>query len=146
MSHIVQKVCEVEDLSLLITAAEKLGLETKLHRRPRYYGTVSGGTESKLCDLVILLPGKYDLGVHRDGETYQWVCDSELLSGSYGLQDLGRRLLGENAENLMTAYGEAKVELELLQLGLNFTRRVVDGRIEYEIDESQLPILESRVG
>ena len=143
MSHIVEHVALVEDLGLLEAAAIRMGLTVKHNAEPRYYGTAWGGNESKQCELVICLPGKYDLGVKRyDDGHYGWVCDSELLSGSFGLSDLGRKLLGTNAENLMTAYEEVKLEDELMKAGVSFIRLVdPDGTVRYEVSDEQLETL-----
>lgn len=144
MSHIVEHAALVEDLDILAQAAARFGLTVQQNVAPRYWGTHYGrNDETKICDLVIALPGKYDLGVKRysDGH-YGWVCDSELLSGSFGMSDPGRKLLGDNAENLMTAYEEVKLEAELMQAGVNFTRTVdPDGTVRYEVEDSQLPQL-----
>ena len=138
MSHIVKVQCQVTDLELLTLAAKKLGLQTIQNATPRYYGSAYGGSESFPCELVVKLPGKYDLGVKQDGGLYTWVCDSELLSGSYGLSDAGRRLLGTNAENLMTAYGQAQVERDLLAGGVYTQSSGPDGSVYYDIEEGEL--------
>jgi len=139
MSHVVRVQCEVADEELLVRAAEKLGLEVERNALPRYWESAYGGKESRACDLVILLPGKYDLGVKRgeDG-TYQWVCDTELLSGDFGADDPGRKILGEHAENLMTMYGAAAVERDLLGGATYQTSIGADGTVYYDVEESEL--------
>ena len=133
MSHIVENRCEFERLDLIERAAERLGIQVEHGAVPRYWGTKWGGTEATACDLVLRLPGKYDLGVRRapDGKL-SLICDSELLSGKFGSQDLGRKLLGENAVLLANAYEEIKLEEFLLNSGVGYTRNVLeDGTVEY---------------
>jgi len=139
MSHIVRVECSVTDLGLLKSAASRLGLVVEENGVPRYFGSAHGGRESQACELVILLPGKYDLGVKRrpDG-AYEWICDGELLAGSYGRDDAGRALLGEGAEHLMTAYAQAAVERDLLPGATYSTSIGEDGTIFYDVDESEL--------
>jgi len=139
ISHIVRVECKVEDEELVARAAERLGLAVERNAVPRYWGSAYGGGESETCDLVVKLPGKYDLGVKRgeDG-TYRWVCDTELLEGAYGADDPGRKLLGEHAEHLMTAYGCAAVERDLLQGAAYQTSVGADGTVYYDVDESEL--------
>ena len=148
MSHIVEVKCAVENLDALVMAAERMGLTVVRDAEPRYYGTGFGGTESKRCELVIQLPGRYDLGVKRQADgSYGWVCDGELLSGSYGAGSPGRKLLGENAELLLGQYAAAQTELMLMEAGVSFTRVTRDdGTIEYEVDDAQLDQLQRQVG
>lgn len=131
MSHIIEKTCTITDMAALKLAAQKLGVQVKFNAMPRYY---FNGGESKVCEIVLCLPGKYDLGIKRynDGH-YGFVCDSELLAGSYGAQSEGRKIVGDDGVNLMTAYGEAQVELLLMSQGLAFIRDVdpVTGDVRY---------------
>lgn len=132
MSHMVEKESEITNLDYVEQTCERLGLPVERNAKPRYYYV--GGHEATVCDLVIKLPGKYDLGLKRMANgTYAYVCDSELLSGNYGRSDAGRQLLGENAALLMQGYNEVKVEDMLMQSGINFTRTVdADGVVIYE--------------
>jgi hypothetical protein len=134
MSHIIKKECNMKDTAAMKLAAEKLGIAVLENAVPRYYGTNMGGRESQPCDLVLQLPGRYDLGIQQGSDgAFRFVCDSELLTGNYGRSDQGRAMIGEHAENLMTAYGEAETELLLMSYGLAFTRSVdtVTGEVEY---------------
>lgn len=132
MSHIVEKKSEITNLDYVLQVCKRLGLGVEHFAKPRYY--YAGGHESKVCELVIKLPGKYDLGLKLTADgSYAYVCDGELLSGSYGLRDAGRQLLGDNAALLMQGYNECKVEEMLMQSGINFTRTVdADGVVLYE--------------
>jgi hypothetical protein len=144
MSHITQVVSEIDDEQALRRAMEMLGVPVLENTKPRYYRDALGLSyqsytkdESVVCDFVLTLPGKYDLGLKRNQEgKYEYVCDNELLSGSYGKLDLSRRFLGDNAEKLMTAYGNAKVELMLLNSGIPFERVTLEnGDTQYIVDE-----------
>jgi hypothetical protein len=139
MSHITRVQCEVADEELIVRAAERLGLVVERNATPRYWGTNYGGLEGEPCELVLRLPGKYDLGVKRQEDgTYQWVCDTELLSGRFGEDDPGRKLLGENAVNLMTAYGCAAVERDILSGASYQTSVGADGTQYYDVEEEEL--------
>jgi hypothetical protein len=134
MSHIVTSKSEIKNLSYVVSACERLGLAYETNAMPRYYGSMYGGRESRDCDLVIKLPGKYDLGIQADGKGgYSFVCDNELLSGSFGLHDAGRQLLGDNAGLLMLTYNEVKTEDALMMAGISFTKSVDEtGATVYE--------------
>lgn len=137
---------EAVDLERLVQAAELLGCTVIRDAEPRYYGTAGGGHESQRCELVIRLPGRYDLGVllQVDGST-SWVCDSELLTGSYGRSDLGRAIIGENAEKLLRQYGQIGVENQLIPGAAYFNTAGEDGTIYYHVEESELERLGYRV-
>ena len=135
MSHIVRSKSEIKNLSYAKAAAARLGLQVEEYAVPRYYYTGQGvyGREATTCDLVIKLPGKYDLGLKADGKGgYIYECDSELLSGSFGLHDKGRQLLGDNAAKLMLTYNEIKTEDALMMAGISFTKSVENGVTIYE--------------
>lgn len=131
MSHIVRSKSEIKNLAYAKAAAQRLGLTVEENVKPRYYNPM--GTESSVCELVIKLPGKYDLGLKADGKGgYVYECDSELLSGSYGRNDAGRQLLGDNAAALMLTYNEIKTEDALMMAGISFTKSVENGVTIYE--------------
>lgn len=144
MSHIVEKRSEITNLDYIMWVCERLGLATERGGVPRYYYTRMGGQEAPRCDLVIKLPGKYDLGLLRTADgSYSFQCDGELLSGSFGQSDPGRQLLGDNAALLMQTYNEVKVEEMLMQSGISFTRSIdADGLVVYETPD---PIQEGLV-
>jgi hypothetical protein len=111
--------------------------------KPRYYysqaqfaGRAGYSTnESEVCDYVVELPGKYDLGIKQNPDgTWKLVCDGELLSGNYGRGSEGRKIVGENGINLYQALGEVEVEMMLEAKGISYTKVMIDGKAEYEID------------
>lgn len=131
ISHIVEKKSAITDLGYVKQVCARLHLPVEHDAVPRYYYNAG---EASVCDLVIRLPGKYDLGLKLMGDaSYAVVSDTELLSGSFGAGDPGRRLLGDNAALLLQGYNECKVEEMLMQSGISFTRTVdADGVVLYE--------------
>jgi len=116
MSHIVKGNSQITDIDVLRVALQNMGLTLKVGGKPRYYYTDAKmyNDEAPECDYVVSLPGKYDLGLKRNDQTqsYDFVCDSELLSGSFGRDSEGRKILGENASKLMNEYVWAAAQQE----------------------------------
>jgi phage tail tube protein FII len=141
MSHIVKTTAEIKSREQLERALSSLGWTVNEHATPRYYYTGTGvyGHESEVCDYVVELPGKYDLGIKQNPDgTWKFVCDSELLRGNYGRSSQGRAIVGEEAVNLTQALGEVEVEMMLESKGISYNKIIVNGQTEYEIDtESQ---------
>ena len=133
MSHICTVQCEIKDLAAAEEAAKALGCTVEHGTKPRYYGTQfqGGGGESKPCDLVVKLPGKYDLGIFKkDDGTYSFMCDNELLSGSFGRNDAGRTLMGENAGRFRQEYAAAVAMKAARKKGIAAFRKVrEDGNV-----------------
>ncbi len=99
---------EIKDIKAAEDAAKALGCSVEHDTKPRYYGSAYGGSESKSCDLVIKMPGKYDLGLKKNAAgAYDFVCDNELLAGSFGRSDKSRQLLGDNAARFKQEYAAA---------------------------------------
>lgn len=138
MSHIVKTEAELTNIEQLRRAAQLMGVEITEQAAPRYYYTGASGAlgrESEVCDVVLKLPGRYDLGIQfKDGKSV-FVCDSELLTGNYGRASEGRRVVGEHGVNLKNAYEEAGVQLLCEREGLAYTRQVVGDSIEYYINQ-----------
>lgn len=108
MSHITEVRTVLKDGQAIEDAAKALGVDLSQNAKPRYYGSTYGGSESKPCDYVLKLPGKYDLGLKKSADgTYAFVCDNELLSGSYGQNDASRKFLGEDASRFRQEYAAA---------------------------------------
>lgn len=105
MSHITEVKTLIKDAQAIEDAAKKLDCKLDTNAQPRYYGSAYGGRESKSCDYVLRLPGKYDLGLKKNaGGTYDFVADNELFSGSFGRDDASRRFLGEDASRFRQEY------------------------------------------
>jgi hypothetical protein len=123
--------CEIKDLAAAEEAAKALGCTVEHGTKPRYYGTSYGGSEAKTCDLVVKLPGKYDLGLFKNpDETYSFMSDNELMSGSFGRNDAGRVLLGENAGKFRQEYAAAVAMKAARKKGIAAFRKVrEDGNV-----------------
>jgi hypothetical protein len=137
MSHITQVKTDIKDIEALTAAAAALGLVVQRDAVPRYFATSWGGTESIRCEYMIQLPGKYDLGFKmQDDGSYKLVCDNELLSGGYGANDPGRKLLGDNIENLRHHYTVERTRLMARKRGLALQQvgeRRADGSVVLRI-------------
>jgi hypothetical protein len=132
MSHIATVKCEIKDLAAAEEAAKALGCIVEHGTKPRYWGTQYGnGGEAKVCDLVVKLPGKYDLGLFKNAdETYSFMSDNELMSGSLGRNDAGRVLLGENAGKFRQEYAAAVAMKAARKKGIPAFRKVrEDGNV-----------------
>lgn len=125
MSQIVEVKPEerITDLEALKTAARDLGLELTEKGQMRYYS----GT--KEADWVLTLPGRYDLGFvkQKDG-SYSFLSDNELIGGrsgsdGYGRADAGRKVLGENCQNLYQRYRYRQFERQARARGLSVRER-----------------------
>jgi hypothetical protein len=147
MSHIAQVATALDDeralryaIELLIQQNPGVRLALLENVAPRFYysGVASiAQAENRVCPFVLKLPGKYDLGFYRN-ETgkYVMVSDTELMSGSFGANDAGRKFLGDHAAKVMDAYDQAKVELMLMDQGIQFTRDIdQDGNVHYLTDD-----------
>lgn len=147
MSHIGNVQTELDDeralryaIELLIQQHPGVRLELLENTAPRfYYSAVEtiARAENRVCPIVLKLPGKYDLGFYRNEQgKYVMISDTELMSGSFGADDAGRKLLGDKAAAVLDAYDQAKVELMLMDQGLSFTRDVdAQGNVHYLTDD-----------
>jgi hypothetical protein len=125
MSQIIEVRPEerITDIEALKSAAKDLKLELTEKGPVRYY---YGAQEA---DYVLKLPGKYDLGFIKQGDgTYQFLADNELIGGragtdGYGRGDAGRKVLGENCQNLYQRYRYRQFERRARARGLLVTER-----------------------
>ena len=113
----------INDVESLRVAAKDLGLQLQERGKVRFY---SGERDA---DYVIKLPGKYDLGfVKQSDGSFHFYCDNELAGGrassdGYGRGDAGRKVLGENCQNLYQRYRYRQFEQRARQRGLSVTER-----------------------
>ncbi len=134
MSHIVQGQSQITDIECLRIALAAMGLTLQVGGKPRYYytGDTHYGNEAIECDYVVPLPGRYDLGLKRqENGTYSFICDSELLSGSFGRGKEGRTLLGENAGKLINEYVYAAAQMDAAVSGAVVTREMSPDGTQY---------------
>lgn len=102
MSHFSKVDVEIRDMEALERAVSNMGFEIKHNIGCRYWG----GQE--VMDTVIKLPGKYDCGVVKTGETYSLKYDK------YG--NWVEPHIGVDGQMLLINYSKAKVELEARKL------------------------------
>lgn len=121
MSHLTTIRTAFVSREGLFGAAEALGHPLIEGGQARYFSGLSGP-----CDFLMKLPGRYDLGfVLKDG-AYSAVCDSEVLTGSYGRNDAARQILGENLARFKQEYASAVTKQFARKSGFTYTRREAD--------------------
>lgn len=130
----VQPEERITDIEALKVAGKDLNLELQEHGQVRYYyGT-------KAADYVLKLPGKYDLGfVKQPDGSYQFLADNELVGGAsgsdgYGRADAGRKILGENCQNLYQRYRFRQFERRAQSRGMSVVERGYNERHELLIE------------
>ena len=107
MSHfskISAKICDGEALE---AAATKMGFPLVPGGKCRYY------YGAKKADLVIRLPGKYDLALNREGDAYSVQAD--LYNGQV------EQYVGKNAGLLTQRYAAEKARIEAFKHSLAVT-------------------------
>lgn len=136
MSHITVVKTEFRDPAAIIAAAEAMGLTVERNTTARYFGN----RQSELCDLVVKLPGRYDLGFKRQANgTYSFVCDEELLGGRYGTDgfgrnDPGRAIIGEEGKRFRQEYAVQKAMMTARRKGQSVQRiNLPNGKVQLRI-------------
>lgn len=131
MSHLTTVQTQLRDKEAIKEAAKTLGIEVVEHAKARFFMGHSG-----FCDLVLKLPGRYDLGLKlNDKGDYDFICDEELIGGKYGTDgygrsDAGRRLIGEEGRRLKVEYAFAILQAEARRKGRTIQRQELpNGRI-----------------
>jgi len=125
MSHLTTVKSVLKDEECIRAAAKEIGVDVIERAAPRFY--FSGSERDVMCDLVLKLPGRYDLGLKRNAENaFDFVCDNELLSGNFGRGSEGRQLLGEQAGRLKQEYAVAVAMKQARLKGTSATRTVRD--------------------
>jgi hypothetical protein len=101
MSHLSKIEIQINDMQALKQACQVMGLEfAENHRQFKWYNGFSP------CEHVIRVPGaSYELGVIRNGQTYELQCD---FWSTGGLQDR----LGHNGNLLKKHYSLERVKNE----------------------------------
>jgi hypothetical protein len=123
MSHLTTVKTQIKDMIAAADAAKELGCQFTKGGRVRYYYSTSD------ADYVLHLPGKYDLGFKKESDgTYSFVCDNELLSGSFGRNDASRVHLGEDAQRFRQSYASHVVQRAARRKGVSaFATKRDDG-------------------
>lgn len=107
MSHFSKINAKVSDEEALRTATTNMGLSLIPNGMCRYYY----GTEK--ADMVVKLPGKYDVALKREGDSYSMKAD--LYSGEV------EKYVGPNAGLLMQRYAAEKARIEAFKKVLAVT-------------------------
>lgn len=122
MSHLTTIRTAFVNREALFAAGEALGHPLIEGGQARYYSGLSGE-----CDLLMKLPGRYDLGFKREDDgKFAAVCDSEVLTGSYGRSDAARQILGENLARFKQEYAAAVAQQFARKSGFAYSRREAD--------------------
>ena len=122
MSHFSKITAEIKDLEVLKKAVDSMGFKFEEHGECRYYY----GTKTK--DYVIKLPGKYDVGISKDGDSYSVEADF--------YDNHVERYVGNNANLLIQNYTVEKIKAEVSkenlailgteQQGENMALKIID--------------------
>lgn len=107
MSHFSKINAKIQDEQALDEAAKKMGFKLVSNGKCRYYY----GTQS--ADLVVKLPGKYDIALDKDGDSYKLKAD--LWGGNV------EKFVGPNAGLLMQRYSVEKAKIEAFKKALAVT-------------------------
>lgn len=125
MSHLCEIEREFRDVEALRAALRELGLELGDSGKVQFYFSNERSSMTKedkaleQVDHVVRIPGsKYTLGFRRQPNgSLKPVCDSELIEGSFGMNDKGRHLLGEKGIKLWQEYAFAGAKMQALKTG-----------------------------
>lgn len=121
MSHLATMETEYNNVDAIRMAAEALavtapGVKLEGAGQARYWGG-----RSEECDLVLRLPGNYDVGFKLNANgTYSARADSEAFGGSYSGGADARRILGNNLEKFTEQYTIARLNIEAQLAGGSF--------------------------
>lgn len=128
MSHnVVLKGVKITDLNTLKTALDNLGVASKgvtLDRDAKTFRTYPG--QSNVCDAMIKMPGRYDIGLRYDKESqsYSMVADFSMMHDTALQHEFST---GHNPEVKVSAlvqeYGLLTAEYQAAMLGRT-TQRV----------------------
>jgi Protein of unknown function (DUF1257) len=83
---------------------------------------------SPVCEYVLKLHGRYDLGLKKQADgTYSFVADEELIGGKsgtdgFGRADAGRKILGEDCRRLKQEYAFYLLQAEARRKGRQIQR------------------------
>ncbi len=125
MSHFSKINAKISDEEALSAATTKMGLSLIPDGMCRYYY----GTEK--ADMVVKLPGEYDVALTKEGDSYSLKAD--LYKGQV------EKYVGPNAGLLMQRYSAEKARIEAFKKSLAITE-VNDG------DDIVLTLTDSETG
>lgn len=141
MSHWTKIKVKIDSETAIIKAANELGYLVKKNSICRGY---QGNTTK--CDLVLVLPGEYDLGFIKNENTgeYEIIADfwQNHLSQYLGNEKLINKATNEEEKNIakiakfMQKYSIARTEEILLEQGLSYImHETPEGEVVFEVEE-----------
>jgi len=109
MSHAAKITTEFKSEDALRAACEALNVPLTANAKARAYGG-----QVLPCDLVMKLPGSYDLGFTRERNgTYSLVCDNEVMyEHDNGRNTQARAALGNKCARLYQEYLAAEAMIQ----------------------------------
>lgn len=109
MSHAARITTEFKNEESLRAASAALNLPLTDNAKARAYGG-----QLLPCDLVMTLPGPYDLGFTRERNgTFSLICDNEVMYESdNGRNNQARALLGSKCARLYQEYLAAEASAQ----------------------------------
>lgn len=139
MSHIKRALTQMRNEQFVLGAIQRLSERKNMkfnvtrNAEPRGYG----GKLYEVCDIVLNLPGGYDLGFKKSQETgeYTMIADSELFNGHY-LRGQDATYIGKQGCEILKEYticaALAQAEIEGHQVeAINY---LPSGAIEVSIE------------
>lgn len=123
MSHFTRIATQIKDREALQAAVSKMGFLLNEHSKARYY------YGAEMADLVVKLPGKYDIALNLKNEEYEVKAD--MYDGEVS------RYVGKNAGILLQQYSAEKVKIEAFQRGLSVTENEEKGMITLTLTDEE---------
>lgn len=125
MSHLAKIELEINDLTALKKACQRMGMEFRQTQKTfRWYGR-----EPAPCDHAISIPGAasmaYEIGVIKNGKNFELQCD-------FWDRQLKAKI-GENGGLFKQAYALEKAKLEAIKKGYSVKERRIGDKIELRI-------------
>ena len=131
MSHLTTIQSQIKFPQEILTAANALGITVIQQAKARFYAG-----SSDVCDFVLQLPGRYDLGLKRMADqTYHFVCDEEVLSEVENERNRDAlRILGKGAGRFLQEYQAAVARKQAQKAGLTYHRHTLsDGTLQIRL-------------
>ena len=124
MSHLAKIELEINDLTALKKACQRMGLEFRETQKTfRWFGD-----NPAPCDHTISIPGdssSYEIGVIKNGKSFELQCD-------FWNRTLKSKI-GENGGLFKQAYALEKAKLEAIKKGYSVREHRMDGKIQLRI-------------
>ena len=133
MSHLTTIQSQIKFPQEILTAAKALRITVIQQAKARFYAG-----SSEVCDFVLQLPGRYDLGLKRMADqTYHLVCDKEVLSDTENERNHDAlKILGPRAGRFLQEYEAAVAFAQAQHAGLMYHRTSLsNGTVEIRLTE-----------